>query len=85
MPPLSPTSTRRRKRSISTRFCLINPPVSLYTSAQILDDMLDDNINGGGDNIGAYIKRVVQEIAKYYKETDTISFSSEYLLYALYT
>lgn len=63
---------------------LINPPVSLYASAQILDRMLDDNITGGSDNIGSYIGRVVQEIAKYYKSTDAISFSSEYLLYALY-
>lgn len=64
---------------------LINPPVSLYTSAQILDGMLDDNIAGGSDNIGAYLGRVIHEIAKFYQTSDDINFTTDYLLYTLYT
>jgi hypothetical protein len=33
---------------------LVNPPVSLYNSVQILDKMLEENIPGGLDNFNAF-------------------------------
>ena len=42
---------------------LINPPVSLYTSAQILDKMLDDNIPGGSGNIGVLLGGLINQFA----------------------
>ena len=68
-----------------SKVLLINPPVSLYESATILDNMLDDNIPGGSDNIGEFIGRVVKQVANLYKETEDVNFTSEFLLYRLYT
>jgi pimeloyl-ACP methyl ester carboxylesterase len=67
------------------RVLLINPPVSLYTSAQILDKMLDDNIPGGSGNIGVLFGRLINQFAGYYQQADGLNFSSDYLLYNLYT
>jgi pimeloyl-ACP methyl ester carboxylesterase len=65
---------------------LINPPVSLYTSAQILDNMLDENIPGGTGNIGVLLGRLVKEFATFYQQAgEQLDFSSDYLLYNLYT
>jgi len=64
---------------------LINPPVSLYTSAQILDKMLDDNIPGGSGNIGVLFGRLINQFTGYYQQSDELNFSSDYLLYNLYT
>jgi pimeloyl-ACP methyl ester carboxylesterase len=64
---------------------LINAPVSLYTSAQILDKMLDDNIPGGSDNIGVVIGQLINRLADVYTASDQLNFSSNFLLYNLYT
>jgi pimeloyl-ACP methyl ester carboxylesterase len=65
---------------------LIDPPVSLYTSAQILDDMLDKNIPGGTGNIGLLLGRLVNEFATFYQQAGAqLNFSSDFLLYNLYT
>jgi pimeloyl-ACP methyl ester carboxylesterase len=64
---------------------LINPPVSLYTSAHILDKMLDDNIPGGTGNIGVLLGRLINQFAGFYQQTGELNFSGAYLLYNLYT
>lgn len=64
---------------------LINPPVSLYTSAQILDKMIDENIPGGAGNIGVLFGRLINQFAGFYQQTGDLNFSSDYLLYSLYT
>jgi pimeloyl-ACP methyl ester carboxylesterase len=68
------------------RVLLIDPPVSLYTSAQILDNMLDENIPGGTGNIGLLLGRLVNQFATFYQQAgEQLEFSSEYILYNLYT
>jgi pimeloyl-ACP methyl ester carboxylesterase len=64
---------------------LINPPVSLYTSAEILDNLLDDNIPGGSENIGIFLSQLVNQFAALYTATEQFNFTSDYLLYNLYT
>jgi pimeloyl-ACP methyl ester carboxylesterase len=64
---------------------LINPPVSLYDSAQILDKMLDDNIPGGTGNIGVLLGQLINQFAGLYQQSEALNFSSDYLLYNLYT
>jgi pimeloyl-ACP methyl ester carboxylesterase len=64
---------------------LINPPVSLYTSAGILDNMLDDNIPGGRENMGAFLGQLINQFAGLYTQEEQINFTSDYLLYNLYT
>jgi pimeloyl-ACP methyl ester carboxylesterase len=64
---------------------LINPPVSLYTSAEILDNLLDDNIPGGSANIGTFLGQLINQLAGFYTQAEEINFTSDYLLYNLYT
>jgi len=68
-----------------SKVLLINPPVSLYTSATILDGMLDNNIAGGSNNVGTFLDRLIHELVQVYNESEDISFTSDYLLYRLYT
>lgn len=67
------------------KILLINPPVSLYNSAKILDDMLDDNIPGGAENISTFVSKVVGAIAELYGESSDVNFTGDFLLYRLYT
>src|SRR5918996_576409 len=76
----------QEKKNGFDRVLLINPPVSLYTSAQILDNMLDENIPGGSGNIGVLLGRLVNQFATFYQQAgEQLDFSSEYILYNLYT
>ncbi len=62
---------------------LINPPVSLYNSVQILDKLLEDNLPGGMDNFNEFY----QQITKYFSEVyakNNIDFNDSFL-YAAYT
>lgn len=64
---------------------LINPPVSLYNSVSILDNMLTDNVPGGIDNLHVFFEDFVNQIADLYVESDAVDFTGEELLYRLYT
>ena len=64
---------------------LINPPVSLYNSVSILDNMLTDNVPGGIDNLHVFFEDFVDQIADLYVESDDVDFTGEELLYRLYT
>ena len=58
---------------------LINPPVSLYNSARILDDMLVENIPGGLDHFDEFFNRMMQKLSKVYKRMGAIDLSSNFL------
>lgn len=45
------------------RVLLINPPVNLYTSVNILDSMLTDNIPGGINNIDKWFDEIMNKLA----------------------
>ena len=63
------------------RVLMINPPVSLYNSALILDRMLDDNTPAG---VGVFFNRALTTFADaYVQEEDTVSLNGDFL-YALY-
>jgi predicted alpha/beta-fold hydrolase len=63
------------------RVLMINPPVSLYNSARILDRMLDDSTPQG---VGAAFNRMLEVFAEaYVQEEDTVSLNGDFL-YALY-
>ena len=47
---------------------LINPPVSLYSSIRILDQMLLDNVPGGINGLDDYFERVFGNFIEVYKE-----------------
>lgn len=58
---------------------LINPPVSLYNSVVILDEMLERNIPGGPDNFNAFYKRLVGAFSDVYAQGDAVEFNDQFL------
>jgi predicted alpha/beta-fold hydrolase len=62
---------------------MINPPVSLYNSVVLLDNMLEKNIPGGMDNFGAYFDRTLNKFASFYNHHDALNFNDEFL-YTMY-
>ena len=66
------------------RVLMINPPVSLYNSVNILDNMLTDNIPGGINNIDKWMDTVMQRLADAEEEMGYFELSGEYI-YKAYT
>ena len=63
---------------------LINPPVSLYSSIRILDQMLLDNVPGGINGLDDYFERVFGNFIEVYKEHEFTNFGEDFL-YRAYT
>ena len=61
------------------RILLINPPVNLYNSVNILDQMLIDNIPGGLDNFDSWIDTVMHKLADAEEEMGYFELSGEYI------
>jgi len=57
---------------------LINPPVNLYTSVNILDGMLD-NIPGGINNFDAWMDNVMKKLAAAEKQMGYIELNGDYI------
>jgi hypothetical protein len=62
---------------------MINPPVSLYNSAEILDGMLVNNIPGGMDGFDAFFREMMNEFSELYQEMGFIDLSDDFL-YTVY-
>ena len=62
---------------------MINPPVSPYNSAGILDELLVKNIPGGMDGFDVFFKEIMGEFSEIYKVMGYLDFSDEYI-YALH-
>ncbi len=73
-----------RKSFNFKKVLMINPPVNLFNSMEILDNMLVENIPGGLDNMEAFLDRFFQGLSVYYKENNKIDFSDPDLLYDMY-
>ncbi|MCA9499256.1 MAG: alpha/beta fold hydrolase, partial [Nitrospira sp.] len=58
---------------------MINPPVSLYTSTSILDDMLAKNIPGVADTFPEFFDRVFHAFSEVYRKGDFVNFSGDFL------
>jgi hypothetical protein len=58
---------------------MINPPVSLYNSVQILDAMLVENIPGGLDRFDEFFDRLMARLSDVYDTMGYIDFSDDYL------
>jgi len=65
------------------KILMINPPVNLMHSIQILDDLLVDNIPGGIDNFSQYFDEFFADLAKAYREEQHVDFDDDFL-YVLY-
>lgn len=62
---------------------MINPPVSLYNSVAILDDLLKENIPGGLEGISDFIDEAFNAFAEVYKAGDFLDLAGDFL-YAAY-
>lgn len=58
---------------------MIDPPVSLYNSAAILDKLLDNNIPGGANNLDVFINKVINRFTEIYKTEESVEFNDEFL------
>ena len=66
------------------RVLMINPPLSLYSSAMILDRMLDKNIPGPvAPDFATFLDGVFSYLMEVYLESDEIHFNDDFL-YQLY-
>lgn len=62
---------------------MINPPVSLYSSVSILDDLLENNVPGGRSNFAAFFNEAMGEVTKAYTKFERVDFNDEFL-YRIY-
>jgi hypothetical protein len=60
------------------RVLLINPPVNLYTSVNILDGMLE-NIPGGVNNFDAWMDNVMKKLAEAEKQMGYFELNGDYI------
>jgi predicted alpha/beta-fold hydrolase len=62
---------------------MINPPVSLYNSVIILDNMLENNIPGGPDHFNEYFEKAMTRFSSFYQSHGALDFNDDFL-YAMY-
>jgi hypothetical protein len=65
-----------------SKVLLINPPVSLYNSVQVLDKMLEENLPGGVNNFNAFYKRLINALTDTYVHGDNVEFNDQFLYQA---
>jgi pimeloyl-ACP methyl ester carboxylesterase len=61
------------------RVLMINPAVNLFSSVNILDHMLEDNVPGGIEQTGAFMRARLNKLAEIYKAGDFVKFDHEFL------
>lgn len=67
-----------------SRVLLINPPYNLYSSIQIIDDMLYGALPNGVDDVDSFIKTVLIRLSSVSQSGDALDFSNERLLLDAY-
>ncbi len=58
---------------------MINPPVSLFNSVSILDDLLVNNIPGGLDKMGEFMTETMDEFSEFYTMGNFVDIDDEFL------
>ena len=64
---------------------IINPPVNLFSSVGILDDMLDWHLRNDLTLVDRFIDRVFQQATELYDVRDRIDFTDPNVIYRAYT
>jgi predicted alpha/beta-fold hydrolase len=62
---------------------MINPPVSLLNSVNLLDDLAFNKIPGGLDNFNQYLNNLVTKFSEAYNKEDDLEFDDNFL-YTIY-
>ena len=63
---------------------MINPPVNLFNSVEILDDMLVEGIHGGSKNFAEFFDKFFAVISSYYNKTGQLDITDPDFLYDVY-
>jgi len=58
---------------------MINPPVSLYNSVSILDQLLVDNVKGGVEGVGTFLDKTLHRLAASYEPKEGMHFDGDFL------
>lgn len=61
---------------------MINPPVSLYNSAKLMDQVLVDNVPGGINGVGDLLDSIFDNLGKVYKPNEGMRFDSDFIYHA---
>jgi len=69
----------KRKVFNFKKVLMINPPVSLYSSASILDEMLANNIPGGPDHFNSFYNSLIDGFSKEYNRQENLDFNDDFL------
>jgi pimeloyl-ACP methyl ester carboxylesterase len=69
----------RERRIGFDRLLLVNPPVSLWRSAQILDDMFDRNVDTDPAAVQALLDRLLAGFAEIYTREDDLNLDGDFL------
>lgn len=62
---------------------MINPPVSLYNSVVIFDNMLEKNIPGGPERFNEFFEKAMNRFASFYQTHAALDFHDDFL-YVMY-
>ncbi len=62
-----------------TKVLMINPPVSLYNSVVILDNLLENNIPGGVDHFDEFYQRMIKAFGDAYRHGKHVEFNDNFL------
>ena len=69
----------KEKQFNFTRVLLINPPVNLYTSVSVLDQLLVDNIPGGMDKLDDWFRSVLGHVLAVSRQMGRTEMSGDFL------
>jgi hypothetical protein len=73
-----------KKKFNFKKVLMINPPVSLFNSVILLDELLEENVPGGIDQIDLFFDQVYQKITGIFSSESRVDLSDPDLLYNLY-
>lgn len=57
---------------------LINPPLSLVSSVDVLDNMFEDNIPGGLNHFNDYYQNIIRKVSDYYHKSEQLGLGREF-------
>jgi len=68
-----------RKAFNFEKVLMINPPVSLYNSVSILDELLRDNLPEGVEGTGKFLNGVIDRLSSIHNKTDALHFDGDFM------
>lgn len=61
---------------------MLNPPVSLYTSLKVLDDLVDRHLKTDPASLRVFLNKVFEQFAEFYATADDVDLTGDFLFRA---